>query len=240
MGIDEKFIDLFTNVDNLIAKLTESQNSTNQLLYQQNLLLQSILAKPTILQAPQLSEITVQQQEGGVSVPENLDIGPQLYYDVEEDKAYVKYASLFTGNLQELTAGEVVDNGNVKVKTAFAAFETRWSMRVAGFDLIRLQHIKNVGFNLETGGLPGTASYEIYKNDKKIWLQAFLPDTSDTVPFDRSDNSFSLKPEDEFRIVVTNSTPNTIRIYNEILYLVFRRLEKDSLRDYLNKIRQLF
>lgn len=238
MAVDQKIFDLFTVIDNLIARQNEIQLQNNALLQQNNLLLAELLQKPTVLEAPQLTQLNIEQLT--TTVPENIDLTPQLYYDIDANKYYIRTKSFILGAYAgTLAAGATLTGQKQRIDVNIKLVAAITGLQPGEFDLIRFVSYKNLVFNIMTAGNPGVVTLDFFKNDKKIMYLQLLPDQDEPIEFDRSDTDFYFTPSDVIQSNYTNNTPNIITVYTRVYYSLFRRIDKELFEMYYTKIKDL-
>jgi len=112
------------------------------------------------------------------------------------------------------------------------------------FDLLRLINFKYVGFNIieipPAPTVPLSISVSYNKNKANLFSFYILPDSSERMTPDRSDQRYYFKPDDEYREIVINSGAfNTIRVYHEKHFGIYSSIEKEALKYYINTIKEI-
>jgi hypothetical protein len=236
---DKQIFDLTTVIDNLLAQIS----SQNQVQIQQNNqiigALNRLEAKPTILQAPQLTTINLEPTIP--DIPENVDISPQFYYDLDNDRYYKKTSSFILASYSEdILAGGTEGLGSNKLKDLFTFVESQIGLRAEPFDLARIVMLQRTSFNPETGNIPGDVIRQIFKNNKQIIYLNAPPNISAPILTDRSDQDFYFLPDDTINEVTTNNSANTVNVFHLTFYWLYRLITKDSFIDYMSRIRNAF
>ncbi len=226
--VDTQFFDLLTVIDNLMQKnnnLTEQNNALQQRILS---ILGAIYEKPSILQAPQLTELSLQQQS--ISIPDNVDIAPQLFIDTDLFKFYVLESTFYVTGWTDLAAGSQYDGGDVKLSDFLS------------FDLLRLVDFKYVGFNMieAVTNVPCNVVVGVIKNRTGVFNFFVLPDNSERIYPDVSDPNYNWKSTDTQREIIVNySSALSVRIYKEWHYAIYKEIPLETVLNYMEKIKKI-
>lgn len=225
---DQQWIDKFTNIDNLLYALNQNQQNTN-------FLLQQLLEKPTILNAPNLQNVVMENK--AVYIPENTSITPKYYVDTENDKYYKLLFNITSSGQHPLTAispnydSGVIPNFDIILKSY-------------GAQLIFINKLKYIWFAL--GVQAGTSSTQIvkinwFKNSENIItnLNAVFGVWNEYIP-DPTNIAYYIHPGDQMRFTITNNNAINIEVYKEEHYSFYKEIPKEQYILYYNHLKNIF
>ncbi len=239
--VDQKFLDLFTVIDNLLKENQALQNKTNQLLETNNYLLENLVRKETILQAPQLTTINVESVQKASATPQNLDIIPAIHWNIDDRKWYVALSTFIQSGWNDIGIGTPDGYGNIVPYTVDTG-DISLNQFLPEIDLWYIRQIKLAGYGMSDAvtNKPENVRFIFRVNQRTVTSIYVQPENVVIYPTDPNDPTWWLYGNTKFRQILQNfSTTLFPRVYLEFWFILYKNISDESALGYLKRIKEV-